>query len=326
MTTPPEPHVLDALDLQLLQALQLDGRAPFSRIAAVLGVSDQTVARRFRRLRGSVGLRVLGVTDEALLGRSSWLVRLRCAPDGAEQLAGALARRPDTSYVGLLSGGTEVLCSIRPRGGQEDELLLARLQRTPLVTSATAQCVLHPFYGGPVGWLNKINALDAEQEAALRAPSAETSAPPPALDEVDDTLLALLRRDGRVALTELQAATGQSESVVKRRLDRLRSSGVLYFDVQHTHELLGRSVMAALWLTVAPSALASVGESLAAHPEVRFAAAVTGVAGVFAATVHRDTRELYTYVSEGIGALSGVQSVESALVRQVKQLTYEPGR
>ncbi|MET8213145.1 AsnC family transcriptional regulator, partial [Streptomyces sp. NPDC005373] len=218
--------MLDALDLQLLQALQLDGRSPFSRIAAVLGVSDQTVARRFRRLRGSVGLRVIGVTDDALLGRSSWLVRLRCAPDGAEQLAGALARRPDTSYVGLLSGGTEVLCSIKPRGGQEDEPLLARLQRTPLVTSATAQCVLHPFYGGPVGWLNKINALDADQEAALRAPSAEPAAPPPVLDHVDETLLALLRRDGRVALTELQTATGQSESVVKRRLDRLRSSGV----------------------------------------------------------------------------------------------------
>ncbi|WP_306319574.1 MULTISPECIES: Lrp/AsnC family transcriptional regulator [unclassified Streptomyces] len=321
--------MLDTLDLQVLQALQLDGRAPFSRIAAVLGVSDQTVARRFRRLRGSVGLRVIGVTDEALLGRSSWLVRLRCAPDGAEQLAGALARRPDTSYVGLLSGGTEVLCSIKPRGGQEDEPLLARLQRTPLVTSATAQCVLHAFYGGPVGWLNKINALDADQEAALRVPFTEPSAtaPPPVFDDADETLLALLRRDGRVPLTELQAATDQSESVVRRRLDRLRSSGVLYFDVQHTHEQLGRSVMAALWLTVSPSALADVGASLAAHPEVRFAAAVTGVAGVFAATVHRDSRELYSYLSDGIGALGGVRSVESALfVRQVKQLTYEPGR
>ena len=45
------PGTLDALDLKLLHALQIDGRAPFSRIAEVLGVSDQTVARRFRRLR-----------------------------------------------------------------------------------------------------------------------------------------------------------------------------------------------------------------------------------------------------------------------------------
>lgn len=42
---------LDPVDLRLLHALQIDGRAAFSRIADVLGVSDRTVARRFGRLR-----------------------------------------------------------------------------------------------------------------------------------------------------------------------------------------------------------------------------------------------------------------------------------
>jgi len=37
---------MDRLDRQILQALQLEGRAPFSRLAAVLGVSEQTIARR----------------------------------------------------------------------------------------------------------------------------------------------------------------------------------------------------------------------------------------------------------------------------------------
>ncbi len=36
----------DDLDRGLIHALHIDGRAPFSRIAAVLGVSAQTVARR----------------------------------------------------------------------------------------------------------------------------------------------------------------------------------------------------------------------------------------------------------------------------------------
>ncbi|MET7845979.1 Lrp/AsnC family transcriptional regulator [Streptomyces sp. NPDC005356] len=317
--------MIDALDLKLMQALQLDGRAPFSRIADVLGVSDQTVARRFRRLRSSVGLRVLGITDEARLGRTNWIVRLQCTPDGAEQLGSALARRPDTSYVGLLSGGTEVICAMRPRTSQERELLLARLQRTPRVISVSAHCVLRYFYGGPVGWLNKINALDADQEAALRLPPADPSAAPPDLDSLDEALLTMLHRDGRTPLTELQAATGQTESVVKRRLTRLQSSGILYFYVQHTHELLGNDVRATLWLTVAPASLAAVGRALSSHPEVRFAAATTGRAGVFAATLHRDTGALYTYLSDKIGALDGIQSVEPALiVRQVKQLSYEP--
>ncbi|GAA1247612.1 Lrp/AsnC family transcriptional regulator [Streptomyces javensis] len=318
----------DPLDLKLLQALQLDGRAPFNRIAHALGVSDQTVARRFRRLRTSVQLRVLGITDESRLGRSTWLLRLRCTPDAAEQLAGALARRPDTSYVSVISGGTEVMCAMKPRTRQaRDELLLARLQRTPRVTSVSAHCLLHHFYGGPVGWLSKINALSPGEQAALSPPPTEPATAPIVLEDADEALLAILSRDGRAPLTELQASTGLPESAVKRRLDRLRSSGVLYLDVQFDHEHLGNDVVAMLWLTVAPAALADIGHALATHPEVRFAAATTGQANIVAATLHADVGGLYTYLSDKIGALDGVHSIETALtLREVKQLTYEPGR
>ncbi|MFD7604794.1 hypothetical protein [Streptomyces mirabilis] len=50
-------------------------------------------------------------------------------------------------------------------------------------------------------------------------------------------------------------------------------------------------------------------------------------AGRQASTVHRNSAELYTYLSEKIGALDGVQAVETALtLRLVKQLAYDPGR
>lgn len=314
---------LDQLDLRLLQALQLDGRAPFSRIAAVLGVSDQTVARRFRRLHTRVGLRVLGMTDESRLGRSSWIVRLQCTPDTAERLADALARRADTSYVALISGGAEVVCAMKPRSRTaRDELLLGRLQRTPRVIGFSAQCLLHRFYGDRLGWLHKTNALSASQESALRPPPVTPPAGTTTVDDVDETLLAALFRDGRATLAELQAACGQSEDVVRRRLDRLRESGVLYFAVQHSPEQLGHEVVAMLWLTVTPSALSTVGLALAGHAEVEFAAAATGQVNIIASVRCRGTEELYAYLNERIGALNGVQSVETTLIlRQVKQLT-----
>ncbi|MFC4506956.1 MULTISPECIES: Lrp/AsnC family transcriptional regulator [Streptomyces] len=323
-----EPQPLDTLDLKLLHALQVDGRAPFSRIAEVLGVSDPTVARRFRRLRTTAGLRVIGMTDETLLGRQSWIVRLRCTPDVAEQLADALARRPDISYVDLISGGTEVLCTLMPRSRQDrDELLFNRLQRTPRIISVDTYCVLHTFYGGPLGWLDKNRALDADEEAALRPPRVERADAPVALDEADESLLAELRRDGRTTFGELQRSTGLSETAAKRRLERLRSLGVLYFDVQHDSATLGHGTDAMLWLTVAPSALDGVGRALAGHPEVHFAAATTGKTNLVAAVSARGTGELYSYLSRRIGALDGVRAVETALtLRQVKQLTYEPTR
>jgi DNA-binding Lrp family transcriptional regulator len=317
---------LDALDLKLMQALQLDGRAPFSRIGEVLGVSDQTVARRFRRLRTAAGVRVIGLVDESRLGRTSWIVRMRCTPDVAEQLANALARRPDTSFIDLVSGGTEVLCAMKPRSRKaRDELLFDRLQRTPRVVSVSAHCLLHIYYGGSLGWISKIQALAADEVEALRPPPVEPPGTPVSLDPDDEALVAVLGRDGRATYSELQAATGQSESAVKRRVDRLRSSGVLYFDVQHDNELLGHGVGAMLWLTVAPSALAGIGRALAEHREIRFAAAVTGQANLVAAVLCHSTGDLYTYLSEKIGALDGVQSVETTLtLRQVKQLAYEP--
>jgi DNA-binding Lrp family transcriptional regulator len=255
------------------------------------------------------------------------LIRLGCTPDAAEQLARALARRPDTSHVSLISGGTEVLCAMKPRSRQErDELLLTHLQRTPRVTSVRAYCLPRRFYGGPLDWLGKINALDPDQEAALRPPAVAPPSEPVVLDDADYALLSVLRQDGRTKLTELQATTGLSESSVNRRLEHLRTTGVLYLGVQYEHERLGHGIGATLWLTVAPAALANVGRALAAHPEVSFAGATTGQANVFAATLHRSTDDLYAYLSDKIGALDGVQSVETALtLRQVKALTYEPG-
>ena len=119
---------LDDLDRGLVHALQLDGRVPFGVIAAALGVSDQTVARRYRRLRARGVLRVVGLPDSVRLGRTDWFIRLRCVPDTALPIARALAGRDDISWVMLTSAGAEITCqaSIGSRG-QRDALLLGTL-------------------------------------------------------------------------------------------------------------------------------------------------------------------------------------------------------
>ncbi|WCN04938.1 Lrp/AsnC family transcriptional regulator [Streptomyces sp. M92] len=318
----------DALDLSLLRALQLDGRAPFSRIANVLGVSDQTIARRYRRLRTEARLRVLGMADHTRLGRTNWIVRLRCNPDAAEQLADALARRPDTSYIGLMSGGTEVMCAMKPRSRQDrDDLLLERLPKTRRVTSVDACCVLHQFYGGPFGRLNKIDALDPAQEAALRPQPPGNAAETALLDRLDEELLELLRKDGRTTGTDLATATGQTETVVKRRLRALRRAGVLYFDIEYDLEPFGHGTEAVLWLRVDPTRLRSAGQLLAGHREVRFAAVVSGEANVVVSVLCRTPEELFAYLADRVGSIRGVRAVETVpTLRQVKALTYEPRR
>lgn len=319
----------DALDLRILHALELDARAPFSRIAGVLGVSDQTVARRFRRLRAEGGLRIVGVrcaTAEDSLDH--WLLRVRCAPEGALAIAQALAKRHDTSWIGLTSGGTEVTCTANVRGrGDADDLLLGKLPRTPHIVDIRAHQLLHRFYGGPSGWLHKSGALSPEEVAALTPPPPPEHPGPAVITAEDEPLVAALERDGRATYPELQKATGRSESAIKRRMAQLVASGALYVDVEFDSEYVGFRKATMLCVTAAPRALQTVGEALATDREVAYATATTGPSNLMAVVITRDTAHLYRYLSERLGRLDGVEHVESMpFLRQVKQLTYRPFR
>ncbi|MEU6802614.1 Lrp/AsnC family transcriptional regulator [Streptomyces neyagawaensis] len=202
----------------------------------------------------------------------------------------------------------------------------------PTFPQGTQQSDGHPESGVPCGdggtpseAGSKICPLPASHPADTQTPAPLEV--PVLLDAADDELLALLGRDGRTTLSALQTATGQPESAVKRRLDRLRSTGVLYFGVQYDHATMGRDVQAMLWLTVAPHAAAAVGRALADHPEVQFASATTGLANLVAFGLFRSPEHVCTYLNEKIGILDGIRSVETAFIlRQVKQLMYAPGR
>ncbi|MET9962398.1 AsnC family transcriptional regulator [Streptomyces sp. NPDC006326] len=323
------PGALDALDQALVQALMLDGRAPFSRIAEVLEVSDQTVVRRYRRMHGSGLVRVVGLPLGRRVGLfESWL-RVQCAPDAALAVAEALARRPDISWVKLASGGTEINCLTKARTSQDrDVLLLDKLPRTRRVTGVSAQTILRVFMGGPARWCG-LDVLRPEQVAALERPVAARAQERYTLDEAELALLSVLGKDGRAGYPELARATGLSESTARRRVERLRELGALYLDVELVPAALGFEAEATLMMTAAPARLAEVGAALAGHPEVPFAAAVTGTANVMAVVVCRDTDALYTYLTERIGAVPGIHHVEVIpTLRNVKRagMLVEGGR
>jgi DNA-binding Lrp family transcriptional regulator len=311
---------IDTLDRQIIHALQLDGRLPFSRIGEVVGVSDQTVARRYRRLRSTGMLRVVGKPDWRLLGQS-WMVRLRCAPDAALPVATALARRPDTTWVRLTSGGTEIMCGlVADELADGGEVLLSRLGRTGRVLSVSAHCVLHMFVGGATSWAPLTTALDPDQADRLRPAPPPSGSRPVALNDGDRALFELLGRDARTGLAELAAATGWSESTTRRRIDALLASGSLYYDLDVDERLFGSTLQAWLWMSVPPAALDRVGRALAEHHEVAYAAATTGPTNLVSSVLATDPEDLYRYLTVRVGALDGVRHLESApIVRVLKR-------
>ncbi|GII94062.1 Lrp/AsnC family transcriptional regulator [Sinosporangium siamense] len=176
--------------------------------------------------------------------------------------------------------------------------------------------------GGRTGWaglavlsLAQVAELISEQEHGTGPRSGRLT-----LSPADEALLAELSRDGRAGYAELAAATGWSESTVKRRVEYLCATGVLYFDLDVVPDLLGYQVEAQLWMSVPPADLDATGRALAGHPEVAFAGATTGTTNLMATVVCRDDAEFYRYLTESLGALPAVRHIETApILRTVKR-------
>jgi DNA-binding Lrp family transcriptional regulator len=312
---------LDLLDRQIIHALIIDGRAPFSRIAMLLGVSEQTVARRYRRIRSAGIVRVVGLPDSRRLGQSDWFVRLQCVPDAAAGVAEALARRSDTSWVSLTSGGTEITCVVRPTdGNNRQDLLLRQLPTSRRIVSISAQSLLHMFRGGDAHWPGATQALTAEQAASMAAPLPAAGPAAKGLGPDDRVLLAELARDGRLSYADLAQATHWHESTVRRRVEELRAAGLLYLDVDVDEAAYGIATHANLYLSVAPARLEAVGSALAEHPEVPYVAATTGRSNLGATVLCRDDHALYRYLTERIASIDGVTGLEVVpVIRVVKR-------
>jgi DNA-binding Lrp family transcriptional regulator len=319
-----ESITIDDVDRELTHCLGVDGRASFSAIAEVLGVSDQTVARRYRRLRSAGVMRVVGLKYPKPAGYANWFLRLRCVPGSGEAIATALARRDDTAWVQLLSGDTEVLCSLRGDPAEGTESLLTRLPRSGRIVAVTAYSRLHMYTGGPDA-LGFLDALPADRVAALRPAVPSWRRDPAEVwdlepSELDGALFAALAVDGRTPYADLAAAAGWSETTVRRRVDQLRESGTLYYDLELDMPTFGFRSSAWMFMLVPPSQLAATGAALAKFPEVAYATATTGPTNLSACVVCRDDESLYEFLTSKVGALPGVERVETApIIRSVKQ-------
>ena len=108
------------LDSAITRALQPDGRASISELAADVGASRDLVSQRLRVLLERGGLRVVAALDPGVAGHHV-LVHTMIAVDGrALPVAQQVAEMPDSVFVSLTSGALPDVDE--SRHGSVDEL------------------------------------------------------------------------------------------------------------------------------------------------------------------------------------------------------------
>lgn len=308
--TAPAPIELDGTDEAVIELLRADGRLPYRAIARQLGLTENTVRARVRRLEESNTMRVVAVTDIEAAGFGLLLaVGVQVESRSPEAVARDLAAFAEVFSVNVVVGAQDIEVLVV----SEDQFALAELVGERLagvagvrrLTPALALDVLKnqpdwvPFHDEPFA------------EVARRAPSGHR---PRRLDELDQRIVARLSRDARVSNGQIAGDLGVTEGTVRARIKRMEQEKLIRLTAVTNIRRFGEALLAYIWIEVERSdRTRAVARALAAIPELGFVGVMLGRSDILAITMVRNTEHLARFVHRHISIIEGVRRTESTL-------------
>jgi len=147
-------------------------------------------------------------------------------------------------------------------------------------------------------------------------------APPPALDAVDEKIIAALRESGRIANRDLAKLVDVNEATVRTRLRRLESTDTVRVVAMRDLSAMGFGAMAAVGVQVKGRSASEVGADLAKLDNVITVNVTIGMYDLEAQLVAADTAELDRLLTDVIAHIEGVERLFPGL--SMKILKYNP--
>jgi Lrp/AsnC family transcriptional regulator for asnA, asnC and gidA len=128
---------MDEIDRLILQALQEDGRTPFTKIAKKAGVSETTIRSRYRNLVEAGVVRTVSIVDPfALDFQAPAMLGVSIEPGKIEEVARTISSLPEVSYLVLTLGKNDLLVEVYCRNLPHlTHLITRQIQLIPGVRS-----------------------------------------------------------------------------------------------------------------------------------------------------------------------------------------------
>jgi Lrp/AsnC family transcriptional regulator for asnA, asnC and gidA len=138
-------ETLDDADRTIIELLQADGRMPFTRVAAEVGLTEGAIRQRVQRLTDGGVMQIVAVTDPLSLGvRRVAMVGVRVTGD-VEQTAAALAELPEVEYLIATSGRFDAMLEVIVDDDEHLMRLLSSLRRRKDVAEVESFVCLKVF-------------------------------------------------------------------------------------------------------------------------------------------------------------------------------------
>ncbi|GAA5148002.1 Lrp/AsnC family transcriptional regulator [Microbacterium pseudoresistens] len=135
------------------------------------------------------------------------------------------------------------------------------------------------------------------------------------IDETDEAILGMLRRDARASMTAIADAVHISRAGAHARIKRLTESGVITgYTVRTDPVLRGHHASAYVMLAIEQASWQDVRDRVQRIPEVEHMALAGGDFDVILLVRARDARDLRRIVLEDIQAIPSVRSTRTTLI------------
>src|SRR5579863_5255141 len=104
---------IDALDLRIIDALQIDGRRPFTKLAAELGISEASVRQRVANLLNNQVMQIVAITNPLKMGFSlASMIGIRVSGDRLLEVAQEISAFDEVIYLILCTGSFDMLAEV----------------------------------------------------------------------------------------------------------------------------------------------------------------------------------------------------------------------
>ena len=104
---------VDEIDQKIIEALQQDGRRPFTKIAADLGISEASVRQRVAQLINTKVMQIVAVTNPIKLGfNMASMIGIRVAGERLLEAAQEIAAFDEVIYLILCAGSFDILAEV----------------------------------------------------------------------------------------------------------------------------------------------------------------------------------------------------------------------
>jgi Lrp/AsnC family transcriptional regulator for asnA, asnC and gidA len=106
-------NVIDDIDQRIIEELQQDGRRPFTKIAADIGISEASVRQRVSNLVNTQVMQIVAVTNPVKLGYElASMIGIRASGDRLLEVAQEIAAFDEVIYLIVCTGRFDILVEV----------------------------------------------------------------------------------------------------------------------------------------------------------------------------------------------------------------------